>query len=398
MSLTPPDLETSLRAALRDHATEVTTSGDVYDAARDRALRIRRRRRTGVGASVAIAVAAVAVALPLSLHPAAGHDSVAPAGLGSPGATAPTAPAVSPSAASVSPTSPSTTQLPSSVVSTPPRTLVSATADSISWQFRGNAALSSTLFAGAKTAYLAAHAGASITPLWAGTAPQGGWSALIFRAGGAGPEARIGAWIAHPDGSDGTLTRDDILVPGTTVIDQQIPGDPSNTLVVLAAPDVTKISYTPTGDNPTDEPVTDGVAVFGLSASGAGQGIGYIDAGDPGGAATQAQPLSAGGFLLQGNASIHSVRELVANGLYQAWLAGDRVLAAKFATTAAITELFATSPAAHFYVGGDCTDGAAPAQCFFAGRALQDEPMMTFVINGGASAGYRVESVSRATE
>jgi hypothetical protein len=42
-------------------------------------------------------------------------------------------------------------------------------------------------------------------------------------------------------------------------------------------------------------------------------------------------------------------------------------------------------------------NGPFPASCLFAGRS-PNEPTVTFVVNGGASAGYRADSVGRRTE
>jgi hypothetical protein len=382
MSPIDPTVETALRRALAEHAAQVPPPLDTYRGMQHRATRMRRRRTGMLSVATVAVVAAAAVGVPLGLS-GRDHDSITPGQSG-----VPTAPSVAAPTATPSSTPPSTPS------STPP----SAPADALDWAFRGDGAVRSTLLADAQATFADAHPGFTLAPLWAGTTPQGGWSGLIFRATAAGQDARLGVWIAQADGSAGSLVRDDVLEAGTTEIDQQLPADPSNALVVLGAPDTKQIGYAPTVDgNFQSQRVTDGVAVFGLDASGVGNGVAYVELHDTSGTLTYRASLSAGGFLAGENVPPTSVRELVMNGLLQAWLADDRAAAAKYATAEAVQQMFAIPRSLH-YVGGDCTDGATPATCYPNGRDISTQPGLLVTMDGGASAGYQVTKVTMGSE
>ncbi len=81
--------------------------------------------------------------------------------------------------------------------------------------------------------------------------------------------------------------------------------------------------------------------------------------------------------------------EVAARGLYEAWKAGDRAKALKSASQAAVNRLFAqpwTSSDLQFM---GCNNRDAGFDCFY----YYEGGGLNLRVEGGASAGYRVESV-----
>lgn len=365
-SPTPPSLETSLRSVLQERSAGLDDPPASFAAVRSRARRIRLRRLAAVAAStVAGAVVAAAIVLPLSLRSDHDRSSLVPI-------QAPTAP----------PSRPSTT----------PTAAGPAGAAVTSWHFRGDAAVRDALIAAARTAFAAVHPGVAIRPLWAGTAPAGGARGLIFVADGRQP--RIGTVINEAGRT--RLVRDDLVVSGTTEVDQQLPGTRSEFLVVLGAPGTSTIVYSRYPADRSPRIVRAAEATFAREPAPPGKGLPSIQLQNAHGAVAYVAPLSAGGFLDHGNPR-HSVRELVVDDFLQARLAGDRAAASAVATPAAVDTLFAIPLSLH-YVGGDCTDGPTPATCHVAGRNFTTQPSLVLTVNGGASAGYEVTDVLRGTE
>lgn len=368
--------EDAVRTMLRDHATPVVDPSHLLEEVR-RGARTRRRRQL-VGAGMAgAAVVALAVAIPLGVGQS-DRNSILPAV--SPPAQPPAVPSPVPTA---------TFPQPSATTGTVPD-------DVFSWVLRGDGRVRAELEPRAQAAIVAKHPGAVVTGLWAGTTPSGGWTGYVFRASVPNQPARLGVFTARTDGSPGSLIRDDVLLPGTIEIDQQLPADPTNMLVVLGPPSTTEVRYL-TNTNALNAPkpeVRDGVAFFAIPGiEHSTPAFVQLTAGSSSSpTAIYQAPLSAGGFvLLSGKPS--SSRELVANGLLQAWLSEDRGGAAQYADPSAITQLFARDPVATRLVGGACSTGAVPAYCFFTTPDGSADGLV-FRLDGGVSAGYQVVQVA----
>lgn len=246
-------LDDDIRALLGERAAAVGAPDDAYAAATARARRFRRRRRAVLAGGLAAVTAAVTV--PLAL--AGGGGGPARVQVIAPPSTSP-----APTASTSPPTVAAASQAASAGAS---RAASAARQDAASWSFRGDPAVRTALVPGA---YAAARA-AGVTPqlsLWAGTTPNGGWSGLVFRGRDGAGQLRLLTWLSSGGGT-AALVRNDPLPGATVEIDQQLPSDPANVLVVLGPPGAT-ISYAAGGGAPTPADASDGAALVGLSARG----------------------------------------------------------------------------------------------------------------------------------
>lgn len=256
-------LDDDIRALLDERARRVGAPDDVYAVATARARSLRRRRRAALAGGLAAVVAAVAV--PLALTDADGGP--ARVQVVAPPSSSP-APSASASAAASSEAERARTSASAAASAAASRAATAAAQDAASWPFRGDQATRTALAPGA---YAAARA-AGVTPeltLWAGTTPNGGWSGLIFRGHDGTGRLRLLTWLSSGGGTT-ALVRNDPLPTATVEIDQQLPSDPANALVVLGPPGTTTIAYAAGGGTPTPVTSANGVAMVGLSARGDG--------------------------------------------------------------------------------------------------------------------------------
>jgi len=387
-----PMLGAALRDTLRDQSETITAPPSLFAATQRRARQIRQRR-IGGAAAASVVVVALGVGLPLGLTSGDHRDSLTPIA-----PTVSSTPTPTPSTTEGTPApSGSASNAPLSPTTTPSDLPLSA--DASSWAFRGDAGVANALKPAAASAvknrYPDPHT--SIQGIWAGTTPSGGWRAYIFRISVGGQStAHLGVWMARNDGTDkGSLVRDDILETGTIEIDQQIPGDPSDFVVVLGPPTANGLVYRDPATTGHSIPITNGIGLFSRSAQGNGTEAEGVEL--SAGQLIYSAPLSAGGFVTANGAPM-ATREFVVNGLFQAWLRGDRTAAAHYATAAAVEQMFAFDPASAHYVGGACTSGPAPARCNLAGRNMTTQPALLLTVDGGVSAGYKVTAVKLGSE
>ena len=394
-----PMLDAVLRDTLRDQSETVTAPPSMFAATQRRARQIRQRR-IGGAAAASVVVVALGVGLPLGLTGGDHRDSLTPI---APTVTSTTSP--TPSAPDETPTpSESVSGVPLSPTTTPSDLPLPAATGALTWTFRGDAGVQTALAPAAKSAFVAKHPGATIVGLWAGTTPSGGWSAYVFRATVPGGSPRLATWVQGAPGTPGSLSRDDILEPATVLIDQQLPADPENMLVVLVDPSygsskdlfLVDTGATSAGTQFYPETLNGGVAFFGLPGNAVGPLEISLNGQRTQNLAYDAR-LSAGGYVsADGNPA--GIPEHAVNGLFQAWLAGDRTAAANYATASAISTMFAVDPTALHYAGGACTPSATPIQCVLNGRDIGHQPGLLLTVDGGVSAGYRVTSVKLGSE
>lgn len=267
-------------------------------------------------------------------------------------------------------------------------------ADVRTWTFRGDRALRDRLLPAATKAVIG-NGWTVDASIWAGTTPTGGWSALILRGHDGQSRDRLFTWLARGDGGLSQLVRSDVIEPSTIEVDQQLPGDPSDFLVILGPPTTGQIEYSADGTAPKAVQTTDGTALIGRSARG-GSSVELVQLLDGDGKFLYNADLSAGGFVAIGQARA-TVPNLVADEFYQAWRRGDRATARTYGSAAAVQHAFALASSLH-YVGGQCVPGKNPPLCLYNGRNFANQPALMLTLSGDGTHGYQVTKVARGTE